>query len=69
MNVRSTKIRGKTTAENRNSPLPRRNDIYIYIFNAHDTIYTDQTGGFPVTSSRRNKYSAMLMETISMLSQ
>jgi hypothetical protein len=34
----------------------------MYVFNAHDTIYTDQTGVFPVTSCCGNKYVMVMCE-------
>ena len=63
MNVRSTKKMEETDkpGEN-NSPMPKKEDVYINVFNAHDTVYTDQTGGFPITSSRGNKYIMVMCE-------
>ena len=37
-------------------------DVYIKIHNASDTMYTDQTGHFPATSSTGNKYIMTLVE-------
>ncbi len=37
-------------------------DIYIKIHNATDTMHTDQTGRFPATSSRGNKYIMVLVK-------
>lgn len=56
MNVRLTKKNLETDLEKVDAPTPKKEDVYIYIFNAHNTVYTNQTGGFPVTSSRGNKY-------------
>jgi hypothetical protein len=61
MNVRSTKI-CDAAHEEAQIPSPKKNDVYIHIFNAHDTVYTDQTGSFPVTSSRGNKYIMVMCE-------
>ena len=65
MNVRSTKKKAKPEMTNEDvptAPNPKKNDVYISVFNAHDTVYTDQTGGFPVTSSRGNKYIMVMCE-------
>ena len=63
MNVRSTKkVKDSSTVELTNSPMPKKEDVYIYVFNAHDTVYTDQTGGFPITSSKGNKYVMVMCE-------
>ncbi len=62
-NVRSTKILAdQTRSEDTTTPLPKNNDIYIYVFNAHDTMYTNHTGAFPVTSSCGNKYVMVMCE-------
>ena len=37
-------------------------DIYIRVYEPKDTIYTDQTGNFPVVSSRGNKYMMVLVD-------
>jgi hypothetical protein len=61
--MRSTKVLDKQTMqEDMKTPLPKKNDVYMYVFNAHDTMYTNQTGVFPVTSSRRNKYVMVMCE-------
>jgi hypothetical protein len=63
MNVRSTKvIEEQTTQEDTKTPLPKKNDMYMNVFNAHYTMCTDQTGVFPVTSSRGNKYVMVMCE-------
>jgi hypothetical protein len=61
MNVRSTKI-CDVAHEEAQIPSPKKNNVYIHIFNAHDTVYTDQTGSFPITSSRGNKYIMVMCE-------
>ena len=38
------------------APIPNKKDIFIAIYKTCDTIYTDQTGKFPHTSGRGNKY-------------
>ena len=37
-------------------------DVYIKIHNATDTMHSDQTGCFPATSSRGNKYIMVLVQ-------
>ena len=43
-------------------PLKKHQDICISINDAKETIYTDQTGTFPVTSKKGNKYIMILCE-------
>ncbi len=50
MNVRSTKVLEDKSQDEAQTPLPRKNDIYIHIFN------------FPVTSNRGNKYVMIMCE-------
>lgn len=61
-NVRSTKV--VATHANSSTPvtMPQHKEYYLYVFNAHDTLYTDQTGQFPITSMRRNKYIMIMYE-------
>jgi hypothetical protein len=42
--------------------LQKMKDIYIKIHNATETMHSDQTGHFPATSSRGNKYIMVLVE-------
>jgi hypothetical protein len=42
--------------------LPRMKNIYIKIYNATKMMHSNQTGHFPATSSRGNKYIMMLVE-------
>ena len=63
--VRSTKITQKQqempTAEHETQQeLPQENDIIIRTYDTNDTMYTDQTGRFPHTSSRGNRYQMIL---------
>ncbi len=61
-NVRSTKIKIKT---NTTSPLTKEKqmqDVYIKDHHANDTMYSNQTGRFPATSSRGNQYTMVLVE-------
>ena len=55
--VRSTKER-VSVPNNTNGKVPRRkqHDIYVRLDQVKDTIYTDQTVKFPITSSRGHKY-------------
>ena len=47
-------------------PLRKHNDIYICVEDAKETMYTDQTGQFPVQSRKGNKYIMILCEIDSM---
>ena len=53
----STKERVSVPNDN-DEKVPRRkqHDIYVRVDQVKDTIYTDQTGKFPITSSRGHKY-------------
>ena len=44
------------------TPLKKHQDIYIAINDAKEIMYTDQTGAFPVTSKKGNKYIMILCE-------
>jgi hypothetical protein len=59
-NVRSTKVKVQTS----NPEQEQRNQktVHIKIFNAHDTIYTDQTGRMPIVSNRGNRLMMVLYE-------
>ncbi len=37
-------------------------DVYIKIYNASNTMHSDQTGHFPATSSSGNQYIMVLVE-------
>ena len=43
-------------------PLRKHNDIFVAVHEAKETIYTDQTGAFPVQSKSGNKYIMILCE-------
>ena len=43
-------------------PLQKHQDIYVKINDAKETMYTDQTGAFPVTSKIGYKYIMILCE-------
>ena len=43
-------------------PLQKHQDIYVAINNAKETMYTNQTGAFPVTSKKGNNYIIILCE-------
>jgi hypothetical protein len=44
-------------------PKPKKmRDVYLKIHNASETMYTDQPGQFPVTSSSGNQYIMVLDE-------
>ena len=59
--VRSTKPATEKEDEQVNIQ-PRQHDIVISIHDMTHTLYTDQTGKFPRTSSRGNKYQMILHE-------
>ena len=40
----------------------KKHDIMVKVYDCTGSVYTDQTGQFPVTSSRRNKYIMVLCE-------
>ena len=42
------------------APIPKRKDIFISLYKTRDTIYTDQTGKFPHTSSRGKNYQMVI---------
>jgi hypothetical protein len=59
--VRSTRVREETES---NLPvIPKAKDVYIKVYNATETMHSNQTGGrFPATSSRGNQYMMVLVE-------
>jgi hypothetical protein len=63
--VRSTKQALQNQRMN-NSPqtdtAPEKDIIHMSIFNTCDTVYTDQTGKFPITLNRGNKYIMVMHE-------
>ena len=62
-NVRSTKIRVLTEQSNPKQEQQRpHREVYIKIYNAHDTIYTDQTGRMPIVSNRGNRLVMVIFE-------
>ncbi len=63
-NVRSTKVR-ITDDDNDDIELDRtlkKHNIMVKVIHAHTTMYTGQTGCFPVQSSRGNKLLMVLFE-------
>ena len=60
--VRSTKIKDENNIQHTVPPPKKMRDVYIKIFNAEETMHSDQTGRFPATSSRGNKYLMVLVE-------
>jgi len=64
-NVRSTKVKeilNQGEDDTPTSPKKKELDIYIRIFNAEETMHTDQTGRFPANLSSGNKYIMVLVE-------
>ncbi len=58
--VRSTRVRDKT--EPHVPALPKMKDIFIKVHNATKTMHSNQTGCFPATLSKGNKYIMVLVE-------
>ena len=62
--VRSTKKQLAVVEEKDNSnthtPVRKKHDIYVRIDQVRNTIYTNQTGKFPITSSIGKKYIMIL---------
>ena len=57
--VRSTKILDEEATSARANPTPgaKHRDVYLRVYDAtKKAMYTDQTGHFPIVSSRGNKY-------------
>jgi hypothetical protein len=58
--VQSTRVQEETEL---NLPaIPKAKNVYIKVYNATETIHSDQTGRFPATSSRGNQYVMVLVE-------
>ena len=66
--IRSTKVKKQPltfqldNGETLTIPLQKHQDIYIKINDAKETMYTNQTGAFPVTSKKGNKYIMIMCE-------
>ena len=63
-NVRSTKKTQEFEQANNVKALRGKkiNDVYFKVYEARETIFTDQTGQFPTRSQRGNKYIMVLVE-------
>ncbi|KAL7487503.1 hypothetical protein ACHAW6_013082 [Cyclotella cf. meneghiniana] len=63
-NVRSTKPKPPPFEDVHSNQLHGRKvqDVYTYTYQVHDTIFTDQTGQFPVRSQAGNKYIMVMVE-------
>ena len=63
-NVRSTKPKAQPFEQVDSTALRGRKerDVYIKVFEAKNTIFSDQTGRFPVTSNSGNKYIMLMVE-------
>ena len=55
-NVRSTQAKQFEEPNTAKLQKKKRGDIYVKTYDMKETIYTNQTGKFPVTSRRHNKY-------------
>ena len=66
--IRSTKIKKEPTEialqdnEILTIPLKKHHDVYVCIDEAKETIYSDQTGAFPVCSRSGSKYIMIMCE-------
>jgi hypothetical protein len=60
--VQSTRVLAKTIGITNVPALPKMKDIYIKIYNATQTMHSNQTDCFPATSSRGNKYIMVLVK-------
>ena len=66
--IRSTKQRRDQqtvtleSGEELTIPLTKHNDVFLRVGEARETMYTDQTGAFPVQSQRGHKYIMVLCE-------
>ena len=62
--VRSTKVVDEDVMHMfKATPGRKHKDVYLRVFDAtKKTTYTDQTGRFPITSSRGNKYLMVAVE-------
>jgi hypothetical protein len=64
-NVRSTRVKEALAAAENDSPptvQKKEHNVHIRIFNAEETMHTNQTGCFPANSSSGNKYIMVLVE-------
>ncbi len=64
-NVRSTRVKEVLASESNDSPTTaqkKEHNVYIRIFNAEETVHTDQTSCFPANPSSGNKYIMVLVE-------
>ena len=61
--IRSTKEKVSMPSGNSEAvPRVKQHDIYVRVDQVKDKIYTDQTGKFPITSSKGNKYIMIMCE-------
>ena len=66
--IRSTKVKTPPTkvklegGEDLTIALKKHNDVYIKVRDAQETMYTDQTGAFPLRSRKGNRYIMILVE-------
>ena len=63
-NVRSTKalLHEMTATEKINKTIARENEYYAKKVDLTNKIYSDQTGRFPITSSKGNKYIMIIYD-------
>ena len=61
-NVRSTKPKPMEEPKIDKLRGKKRKDIFVKVYNMKEKIYSDQTGKFPKTSLRGNKYIMVMVE-------
>ena len=62
-NMRSTKEKEEANAFDTKRPIERKRDVYVKVYDATKRpMYADQSGRFPVTSSRGHKYIMIAVE-------
>jgi hypothetical protein len=44
------------------TPSHTMHDVYIKMYDTRETVYSDQTGKFPLTSSKGNRYQMILLK-------
>ena len=61
-NVRSTKHVAMETGTTKNLEGKKIKDVYLKVYNARETVFSDQTGQFPIHSKSGNKYIMVMVE-------
>ncbi len=61
-NIKEAEIHELADGSTLKIPMRKHNDVYVRVEEARDTMYTDQTGAFPVQSKRGSRYIMVLCE-------